>query len=128
MGARCVQPSLLITSVQLNNLQIKYLRVPDTLLDTVKEEQTRAREAGRSARGGGSGMRGGAFELISLQCQVRHTDHDRLFACVHYPCTTRRFHGISLCYCNFHTGRGAPSRGGLFILLHHTISVLIDCA
>ncbi|KAG2142312.1 uncharacterized protein EDB93DRAFT_1089000, partial [Suillus bovinus] len=39
---------------------IKYLRVPDTLLDTVKEEQVRAREAGRSARGGGgSGMRGG---------------------------------------------------------------------
>lgn len=65
MAARCVQPSLLITSVQLNNLQIKYLRVPDTLLDTVKEEQTRAREAGRSARGGGSGMRGGAFELIA---------------------------------------------------------------
>ena len=31
--------------------QIKYLRVPDTLLDAVKEEQTRAREAGRSARG-----------------------------------------------------------------------------
>ncbi|KAG1723122.1 uncharacterized protein EDB91DRAFT_183662 [Suillus paluster] len=28
---------------------IKYLRVPDTLLDTVKEEQARAREAGRSA-------------------------------------------------------------------------------
>ncbi|KAF9647718.1 Sm-like ribonucleoprotein [Thelephora ganbajun] len=30
---------------------IKYLRIPDTLLDAVKEEQTRAREAGRSARG-----------------------------------------------------------------------------
>ncbi|KAG1878802.1 hypothetical protein F4604DRAFT_1579701, partial [Suillus subluteus] len=40
---------------------IKYLRVPDTLLDAVKEEQTRAREAGRNARGGaGAGMRGGA--------------------------------------------------------------------
>lgn len=38
---------------------IKYLRVPDTLLDTVKEEQTRAREAGRSARGAGPGARGG---------------------------------------------------------------------
>lgn len=38
---------------------IKYLRVPDTLLDTVKEEQTRAREAGRSARGAGAGARGG---------------------------------------------------------------------
>ncbi|KAG2043866.1 hypothetical protein BDR03DRAFT_1047071 [Suillus americanus] len=58
---------------------IKYLRVPDTLLDTVKEEQTRAREAGRGARGGGgAGMRGGASELISLPFQVRHTDHDPL--------------------------------------------------
>jgi hypothetical protein len=66
------------TPVQLNNPQIKYLRVPDTLLDTVKEEQTRAREAGRSARGGGggAGMRGGASEPIALQLQVRHTDHD----------------------------------------------------
>ncbi|KAG1903340.1 uncharacterized protein F5891DRAFT_947384, partial [Suillus fuscotomentosus] len=77
---------------------IKYLRVPDTLLDTVKEEQTRAREAGRSARGGGGpGMRGGASELIALQFQVRHANHDRSFACVYYLCTTRRFHGISIC-------------------------------
>ncbi|KAF8236076.1 Sm-like ribonucleoprotein [Tricholoma matsutake] len=39
---------------------IKYLRVPDTLLDAVKEEQNRAREAGRGARGGNvSGNRGG---------------------------------------------------------------------
>ncbi|KAL6305080.1 hypothetical protein BKA93DRAFT_731547 [Sparassis latifolia] len=40
---------------------IKYLRVPDTLLDAVREEQTKAREAGRSARGAhvsGSGGRG----------------------------------------------------------------------
>ncbi|KAI0764408.1 hypothetical protein BD413DRAFT_193875 [Trametes elegans] len=40
---------------------IKYLRVPDTLLDAVKEEQNRAREAGRSARGAhvsGVGPRG----------------------------------------------------------------------
>ncbi|KAG9312162.1 hypothetical protein JVU11DRAFT_7452 [Chiua virens] len=37
---------------------IKYLRVPDTLLDAVKEEQSRAREAGRSARGAGPGTRG----------------------------------------------------------------------
>ncbi|KAH9922582.1 hypothetical protein B0H21DRAFT_815106 [Amylocystis lapponica] len=40
---------------------IKYLRVPDTLLDAVKEEQNRAREAGRSARGAhvsGAGNRG----------------------------------------------------------------------
>jgi U6 snRNA-associated Sm-like protein LSm4 len=44
-------------------LQIKYLRVPDTLLDVVKEEQSRAREAGRSIRGthasgAGRGMAG----------------------------------------------------------------------
>ncbi|KAK2463093.1 hypothetical protein APHAL10511_004748 [Amanita phalloides] len=42
---------------------IKYLRVPDNLLDAVKEEQNRAREAGRSARGGhvtGKGARGTA--------------------------------------------------------------------
>ncbi|KAF9243213.1 hypothetical protein BU15DRAFT_43212, partial [Melanogaster broomeanus] len=38
---------------------IKYLRVPDTLLDAVKEEQSRAREAGRSARGAGDGNGGG---------------------------------------------------------------------
>ncbi|KAF5380490.1 hypothetical protein D9615_004760 [Tricholomella constricta] len=41
---------------------IKYLRVPDTLLDAVKEEQNRARDAGRGARGahvsGGRGGRG----------------------------------------------------------------------
>ncbi|ESK95189.1 hypothetical protein Moror_1007 [Moniliophthora roreri MCA 2997] len=38
---------------------IKYLRIPETLLDSVKEEQNRAREAGRSARGGGMPNRGG---------------------------------------------------------------------
>lgn len=39
--------------------QIKYLRVPDVLLDTVQEEQARARESGRSHRGGaGPGARG----------------------------------------------------------------------
>ncbi|EIM85121.1 Sm-like ribonucleoprotein [Stereum hirsutum FP-91666 SS1] len=31
---------------------IKYIRVPETLLDVVKEEQLRAREAGKSQRGG----------------------------------------------------------------------------
>jgi hypothetical protein len=39
--------------------------VPDQLLDTVKEEQNRAREANRTARGGagggGGGGRGGAY-------------------------------------------------------------------
>lgn len=44
----------------INELQIKYLRVPDQLLDAVKEEQNRAREASRNARGGhGPGGRGG---------------------------------------------------------------------
>ncbi|KAF8058787.1 hypothetical protein FPV67DRAFT_518195 [Lyophyllum atratum] len=40
---------------------IKYLRVPDTLLDAVKDEQNRARDAGRGARGAhvGGGARGG---------------------------------------------------------------------
>ena len=48
-------------------MQIKYLRVPDMLLDVVKEEQTRAREAGKSARGGahtgGIGGRGAEHVL-----------------------------------------------------------------
>lgn len=39
-------------------MQIKYLRVPEALLDTVKEEQNRAREAGRGSRGGPGGGRG----------------------------------------------------------------------
>ncbi|KAF8733291.1 hypothetical protein AX14_003933 [Amanita brunnescens Koide BX004] len=44
----------------LRGSTIKYLRVPDTLLDAVKDEQNRAREAGRSARGGHtSGPKGG---------------------------------------------------------------------
>ncbi|KIY53051.1 Sm-like ribonucleo protein, partial [Fistulina hepatica ATCC 64428] len=37
---------------------IKYIRIPDNLLDTVKEEQNRAREANR-ARGGHVPGRGG---------------------------------------------------------------------
>lgn len=47
--------------------QIKYLRVPDALLDTVQEEQARAREAGRSHRGGGGpgGARGVTHFLFS---------------------------------------------------------------
>lgn len=39
--------------------QIKYLRVPDALLDVVKEEQNKVREAARGARGGGGSSRGG---------------------------------------------------------------------
>lgn len=37
---------------------IKYIRVPDKLLDEVKEEQSKARESGRGARGGGNANRG----------------------------------------------------------------------
>jgi len=42
---------------------IKYLRVPDALLDAVKEEQNKAREANRGARGSSftRGPRGGAM-------------------------------------------------------------------
>ncbi|PPQ73596.1 hypothetical protein CVT26_010494 [Gymnopilus dilepis] len=40
---------------------IKYLRVPDQLLDVVKEEQNRARDANRASRGGAhAGGRGAA--------------------------------------------------------------------
>ncbi|KAL5504618.1 LSM4 [Sanghuangporus vaninii] len=39
---------------------IKYLRIPDKLLDEVKEEQNRTREANKGSRGGaGGGARGG---------------------------------------------------------------------
>ena len=40
--------------------QIKYLRVPEKLLDDVKEEQRHARETGRGQRGGGGGGGRGA--------------------------------------------------------------------
>jgi len=67
--------------------QIKYLRIPDTLLDAVKEEQTKAREAGRSARGAhvsGAGTRGmslrlsngssNSLKMISQVEEVLHSD------------------------------------------------------
>ena len=39
---------------------IKYLRIPDKLLDEVKEEQSRTRDSNKGARGGaGGGTRGG---------------------------------------------------------------------
>ena len=39
---------------------IKYLRIPDKLLDEVKEEQNRTRDSNRGTRGGaGGGARGG---------------------------------------------------------------------
>lgn len=53
------------------DLQIKYLRIPDTLLDAVKDEQNRAREAGRSARGAhvSGGNRGGMPIRFIIQLQ-----------------------------------------------------------
>jgi U6 snRNA-associated Sm-like protein LSm4 len=51
-----VCPFLLVCSFRT---KIKYLRVPDTLLDAVKEEQARARETGRGARGALVGGAGG---------------------------------------------------------------------
>jgi U6 snRNA-associated Sm-like protein LSm4 len=44
--------------------QIKYLRVPDTLLDTVKDEQARARESSRGGRGGHPGGGRGTDLLV----------------------------------------------------------------
>lgn len=65
---------------------IKYLRVPEVLLDEVKEEQAKAREAGRGARGGaggggvggpgGRGGRGGMTrgmsEWMDVSCLCSH--------------------------------------------------------
>lgn len=101
---------------------IKYLRVPDTLLDTVKEEQTRAREAGRSARGAGPGARGMCCVLMGLLMQVSITDLLFLALCkwsgvVCYVLPTRLTRRTSLVFpclfvLVFHPGgRGAPARG-----------------
>ncbi|KAG8913468.1 RNA processing protein [Tulasnella sp. 417] len=51
-----------VKEVYIRGSTIKYLRVPDALLDVVKEEQNRVREAARGARGGAAprGGRGGA--------------------------------------------------------------------
>ena len=71
-------------------VQIKYLRVPDQRLDAVKEEQNRAREAGRNARGGhGPGGRGGEYRgfLVPVVVLMGH----------------------------YVVGRGLPARGGEFL-------------
>ena len=70
-------------------VEIKYLRVPEKLLDEVKEEQNRAREASRSARGGhASGGQRGMFILICM--------------CISF--------GLRTNSCT-PSGRGAPIRG-----------------
>jgi hypothetical protein len=54
-----VRPIANCPLISTTSVQIKYLRVPDALLDTVQEEQARAREVNRSHRGGaGPGARG----------------------------------------------------------------------
>jgi hypothetical protein len=64
-AAQCVHSSLSVSWFALFLLvcsfrtKIRNLRVPDTLLDAVKEEQARAREAGRGARGALVGGAGG---------------------------------------------------------------------
>ena len=63
MEAQCAfvsTPSFSLISHQsiIYTAQIKYLRVPDQLLDVVKEDQNRAREANRGSRGGHAGARG----------------------------------------------------------------------
>ena len=72
--------------------KIKYLRVPDTLLDAVKEEQTRAREAGRSARGTGPSTRGTPPPALWPSILAVYSDRDspwRLF-CISHSLRPRR--------------------------------------
>lgn len=102
--------------------QIKYLRVPDTLLDAVKEEQNRAREAGRSNRGshaGGGGRGGGSIGISpDIMCMVLTyllQDEDTA-----RPKEVRIlmniYHATVLTHTTFSAGRGAarggPIRGG----------------
>lgn len=56
--------------------QIKYLRIPETLLDIVKEDQHRARELGRSARGvrGGRGAPQRGLLFNCLYSNMAHAD------------------------------------------------------
>jgi hypothetical protein len=61
-GEHCTFPFLRKSNRSLNVLQIKYLRVPDNLLDVVKDEQNRARDANRNSRGGHTG--GGEDKII----------------------------------------------------------------
>jgi U6 snRNA-associated Sm-like protein LSm4 len=93
--------------------KIKYLRVPDALLDTVKEEQNRAREAGRSTRGGGPGPRG-VSAVVSYHQDVLMPQRTRWHATTRLvdPCFCALYH----CSCFVFVGRGAvrggPIRGG----------------
>ncbi|KAG6332225.1 hypothetical protein ID866_6864 [Astraeus odoratus] len=73
-------------------LQIKYLRVPDTLLDTVKEEQARAREANRSARGTAPGARGASLSFSCVARGVFGASSD----CCHLACSLRHLRRLLL--------------------------------
>ncbi|KAF8917902.1 hypothetical protein CPB85DRAFT_1408703 [Mucidula mucida] len=74
---------------------IKYIRIPENLLDVVKDEQNRAREVGRSnARGAHVGNRGGLYlhqtpyrDTDSIVCRARCT-HERYLDPHSYTDTT----------------------------------------
>jgi U6 snRNA-associated Sm-like protein LSm4 len=92
------------------------LRVPDTLLDAVKEEQNRAREAGRGTRGGSAGgNRGGAVSHFSspwitvdmfVWLQVGGHHHEVRFL------SLLIFLWVRLMIRSGRGGRGGPLRGG----------------
>ena len=115
------------TRAQKKN-QIKYLRVPDTLLDTVKEEQARAREVGRSARGAGPGPRGtpapfpvprSPFLFFSPTLFADRDSPLRPLPCPHHPPITHMYpcrndaHALPPLdyYATGAGGRGLPGRG-----------------
>jgi U6 snRNA-associated Sm-like protein LSm4 len=91
--------------------KIKYLRVPDTLLDAVKEEQARAREAGRSARGAGPGPGRGTSSLFSSRSLIVTL---RGVFSIHpsHPRRTIRSHRTTFSTPGGPGGRGLPGRGG----------------
>ena len=95
--------------------------MPDQLLDTVKEEQNRAREANRTARGGagggGGGGRGGAYleimcsssdVLMALPFQVVVS---QLAVRISLPFRTTGDRVLIVLYAG-RGGRGGPIRGG----------------
>lgn len=72
-------------------MQIKYIRIPENLLDAVKDEQNRAREANRSSTRGGAGRggRGGPmrgtlpnYQLCSTKLSILQVVEDEEHLCV----------------------------------------------
>ena len=77
------------------------MRVPDTLLDAVKEEQNKAREAGRSARGAhvsGSGGRGGQSNSLfrHLNTELKNSVNRQAEECLKEVCATVSFTSTTL--------------------------------